>query len=219
MAEAGERRTALYALHLEQGARMVPFSGYAMPVQYRGIVAEHLHTRRAASLFDVSHMGQVLVRCTARELERLLPVDLEALPPDHCCYTFFPTSSGTILDDLIVTRRGENAFMLVLNASRIEVDLAHLRAYFAAEQIEHFPAQALLALQGPKAQRALVELLPDLKSALDQLGFMRGLPAQLYGFGTPSHTAAAQDESASTDIYISRTGYTGEDGFEISLPA
>lgn len=205
------RRTALHDLHTRLGARMVPFAGYDMPVQYQGIVAEHLHTRNAAGLFDVSHMGQVLVHGedAARNLESLLPLDLQSLPVDTCSYSFFTNDSGGVIDDLIVTRRGESEYMLVLNASRVDVDLAHLRRHLAAGQVEHFPEQALLALQGPQAERALAATLPDLADNIAALDFMRGLSAQL--------DIEGRDEPV--DVYISRSGYTGEDGFEISLPA
>lgn len=225
-AEPGnERRTPLYDLHVELGARMVPFAGYSMPVQYEGIVAEHLHTRSSAGLFDVSHMGQVLVsgQGAVQKLERLLPVDLEALPQDHCCYTFFTSESGGVLDDLIVTRRGDTEFMLVLNAACAEADLAHLRAHLAASEVEHFPSQALLALQGPGAQAALQALLPELAGTLSALKFMRGVNVQLQlgdaGSELPGSVADSVPEFVQgIDAYISRSGYTGEDGFEVSLP-
>ncbi|MDA7686670.1 glycine cleavage system aminomethyltransferase GcvT [Pseudomonadales bacterium] len=202
-------QTALYSLHVDAGARMVPFAGYAMPVQYVGIKAEHLHTRSQVGLFDVSHMGQVLVsgENAAAELERLLPVDLEALEVDGLCYTFFTNPVGGILDDLIVVRRSPVDFMLVVNAGCKHDDIAHLKKHLSADvDVDYFEEQSLLALQGPSAEAVLVAVLADIAEQVAQLGFMQGLSVQL-----------AFDDNL-VDMYISRSGYTGEDGFEISLP-
>ena len=209
-ADSDLNRTALYDLHVAAQARMVPFAGYAMPVQYEGIKAEHLHTRAGAGLFDVSHMGQVLVsgERAALGLERLLPVDLEALAIDQLCYTFFTAPNGGLLDDLIVTRRSDSEFMLVVNAGCKHADIDYLRNNLPELEVEYFDQQALLALQGPRAEAALAAVFADLAAPLASLAFMQGLGARLEIDG----------QADPVDIYISRSGYTGEDGFEISLP-
>lgn len=196
-------QTPLHALHLELGARMVPFAGYAMPVQYQGLglMAEHLHTRSAAGLFDVSHMGQLrLVGAdAAAALETLMPVDVIDLAVNKQRYGLLLNEQGGIIDDLMFVNRGEDLFVIVNGACK-HGDLAHIHACIG--QLCHIDAQfdrALLALQGPQAVTALQRLLPG----VEKLVFMTG----------------AAFEWAGGDLFITRSGYTGEDGFEISLPA
>ena len=195
-------RTPLYPLHLRLGAKMVPFAGYEMPVNYpAGILAEHLHTRAKAGLFDVSHMGQVRLAGTAadRALERLVPGDILGLAPARMRYTLLLDDKGGILDDLIVTRwAGE--LRLVVNASRKHEDLAHLQGGLGAGvAAELFADRGLLALQGPAAAQILARFVPG----IERLAFM----------------SAAEATVAGCPAIISRSGYTGEDGFEISLAA
>ncbi len=193
------KRTPLYDLHLEAGAKMVPFAGYEMPVQYStGILAEHRQTRISAGLFDVSHMGQVSIRGDdpATALERLVPGDIGALEVGAMRYTQFTNGAGGILDDLMVTNRGAELFAVV-NAACKEADLAHLEAGLAGlAEVEPLPDRALLALQGPKAARVLARHAP----AAAELVFMRAAAMTVGGI----------------DCFVSRSGYTGEDGFEIS---
>lgn len=193
-------KTACYELHIAAGGKMVEFAGYQMPVHYAaGIKTEHLHTRSQAGLFDVSHMGQVVVSGSdsGKALERILPIDVEGLALNHQCYAVFTNLQGGILDDLIVTRRGDNEFLLVVNAARKAQDIAYLKQHLANYQVEYQEQAALLALQGPKACEALAQLAP----AAETLGFMQGTQTTLDG----------------NDCFISRSGYTGEDGFEISV--
>jgi aminomethyltransferase len=195
-------QTPLHALHLELGAKMVPFAGYAMPVNYPGgIIAEHKHCRESASLFDVSHMGQVrLVGAdAAAALESLVPVDVIGLPVGKQRYGFFTNASGGILDDLMITRRTDD-LLLVINAGCKVQDIAHLHAQIGQRcQVIPLPEQALLALQGPQAATALARL----NAEVSRLTFMTGASFTLVG----------------TECFITRSGYTGEDGFEISVPA
>jgi aminomethyltransferase len=194
-------RTPLYDLHLEYGARMVPFAGYEMPVQYEGIIAEHRHCRSAAALFDVSHMGQVRITGddAARALESLIPVDVVGLAVGRQRYGFFTNANGGLLDDLMVTRR-EKDLLLVVNAACKAADLAHLQTHIGHRcHIEPLHDQALLALQGPQAAQALARLHPE----VDRLVFMTGDHFLLAGI----------------PCFVTRSGYTGEDGFEISVPA
>lgn len=197
-------KTPLYALHIELGARMVPFAGYDMPVQYPlGVMKEHLHTRAAAGLFDVSHMGQIVLRGehAARALETLVPVDIIDLPVGMQRYAMFTDENGGILDDLMVANLGNDCLFLVVNAACKDQDLAHLQKHIGEQcQIESlFEARALLALQGPQAVDVLARLAPQVR----EMTFMQFAPVRLLG----------------VDCYVSRSGYTGEDGFEISVPA
>ena len=195
-------KTPLHALHLELGARMVPFAGYDMPVQYpAGVLKEHLHTREAAGLFDVSHMGQIRLRGegAAAALETLVPVDIVDLPVGLQRYALFTNDEGGILDDLMVANAGDHLF-LVVNAACKNADLAHLRAKIGNQcEIEPlFEQRALLALQGPKAVDVLARLAPQVAT----MTFMQFATLEL--LGVPCH--------------VSRSGYTGEDGYEISVP-
>jgi aminomethyltransferase len=194
--------TPLNALHLELGARMVPFAGYSMPVQYpAGLMAEHVHTRTQAGLFDVSHMGQLTLSGpgAAQAFESLMPVDVMGLAPGRQRYGLLLNDEGGILDDLMFVNRGEDLFVVVNGACK-QADIAHLQQRIGHRcTITPMPAQALLALQGPLAVTALARLIPGVTS----LVFMTGA-----GFdweGVP--------------VFITRSGYTGEDGFEISIAA
>ncbi|MDE2334718.1 MAG: glycine cleavage system aminomethyltransferase GcvT [Rhodospirillales bacterium] len=194
--------TPLEALHRSLGARMVPFAGYAMPVQYpAGIIAEHNQTRQSAALFDVSHMGQAkLVGAgAAAALEALVPGDILGLKPFRQRYTLLTTASGTIIDDLMVACLPE-ALFLVVNASRKAVDFAHMAAHLpAGVTLAPMPDRALLALQGPKAAAVMARLAPEAAA----LAFM----------------GVAETRVAGHACLVSRSGYTGEDGFEISVEA
>jgi len=195
-------KTPLHALHLELGARMMPFAGYDMPVNYPGgIIAEHKQCRESAALFDVSHMGQVRLRGAdaAAALETLVPVDVLGLAVGQQRYAFFTDAGGGILDDLMVTRR-EDDLLLVVNAGCKDADIRHLVTHIGLRcQVLPMPERALLALQGPRAAEALAHLNP----AVTKLVFMSGGAFKLAG----------------ADCYVTRSGYTGEDGFEISVPA
>jgi aminomethyltransferase len=195
--------------HRTRGARMVEFAGYAMPVQYEGIIAEHLWTRESAGLFDVSHMGQLTVsgEQAATALEALLPGDFQALKPGRMRYSLLLNEIGTILDDLMVTNRGDHFYLVVNGATKWD-DIAHLREHLPDEiTLSHLDEHGLIALQGPKAAVALGRL--GLKPAfegmptLDELKFMQAGP--FFWEGRP--------------LGVSRSGYTGEDGFEISVRA
>ena len=194
--------TPLDALHRELGAKMVPFAGYDMPVQYpSGIIKEHLHTREAAGLFDVSHMGQLIIEGpgTAAMLESLVPVDVAALDNNRQTYALFTNDTGGVQDDLIITRWEDDRFFLVVNAGCKLQDIAHLRAHLSGQVLTVLAEQALLALQGPAAREVMRSLCP----AAADLVFMQGCAATIGGIA----------------VYISCSGYTGEDGFEISVPA
>tara|TARA_R110002049_G_scaffold44333_3_gene129849 strand:- start:87134 stop:88267 length:1134 start_codon:yes stop_codon:yes gene_type:complete len=200
------KRTALYDLHVELGAKMVPFAGYEMPVQYpMGVLKEHLHTRAEAGLFDVSHMGQVVVRAksgtyadAALAMETLVPVDVLGLSEMRQRYAMFTNEQGGILDDLMLANLGDHLFVVV-NAGCKDADIAHMKAALSDTcDIEVLEDRALLALQGPKAAAALSRLQP----AVADMKFM---------------DVARDVEIAGVKASLSRSGYTGEDGYEISV--
>jgi len=192
--------TPLNALHIELGARMVPFAGYSMPVQYpMGLMAEHHHTRAEAGLFDVSHMGQLRLvgPDAAAAFESLMPVDVIDLPVGKQRYGLLLTDEGTIIDDLMFVNRGTDIFVIVNGACKVN-DMAHIQSRIGSRcQVIPMPERALLALQGPKAVTALSRLVPG----VEKLVFMTG----------------ASFVWQSADLFITRSGYTGEDGFEISI--
>ena len=200
------KQTPLHALHLSLGAKIVPFAGYDMPVQYpAGVMKEHLHTRAAAGLFDVSHMGQVLVRAksgsvedAALALEKLVPVDILGLREGRQRYGFFTADNGGILDDLMIANRGDH-LLVVVNASCKDADLAHMQENLPGCDVSLLDDRALLALQGPRAEGVLAELWADVAA----MKFMDVREVPLLGVA----------------CIISRSGYSGEDGFEISVPA
>jgi aminomethyltransferase len=192
--------TPLHGLHLELGARMVPFAGYSMPVQYpAGLMAEHHQTRNSAGLFDVSHMGQLRLvgGDAAAAFETLMPVDVIGLAPGKQRYGLLLTEDGTIIDDLMFVNRGRDLFVIVNGACKVG-DIAHIKARIGMRcEVMPMPERALLALQGPKAVEALKRLVPD----VDKLVFMTGGDFKWEG----------------ADLFVTRSGYTGEDGFEISV--
>ena len=192
--------TPLNALHIELGARMVPFAGYSMPVQYpMGLMAEHHHTRAEAGLFDVSHMGQLRLvgPDAAAAFESLMPVDVIDLPVGKQRYGLLLTDEGTIIDDLMFVNRGTDIFVIVNGACKVN-DIAHIQARIGSRcQVIPMPERALLALQGPKAVDALSRMVPG----VEKLVFMTGTQFDWQG----------------ADLFITRSGYTGEDGFEISV--
>ena len=201
------KRVPLHDLHVARGGKIVPFAGYEMPVQYAaGVLKEHLHTRAAAGLFDVSHMGQIVLRPksgkvedAARALERLVPQDILAVPHGRQRYAQFTNDSGGILDDLMVANFGDHLFLVVNAACKAE-DEAHLRKHLSDVcTIEPLPDRALIALQGPKAVEVLAKHAPTVAS----MKFMDAGPHKILDI----------------DCFVSRSGYTGEDGFEISVPA
>lgn len=198
------RRTGLYDLHLAEGGRMVAFAGWDMPVQFpTGVLTEHLHTRAHAGLFDVSHMGQVLVmpkdsdmRSAALALERLIPADVLGLAQGRQRYGLFTNDAGGILDDLMFANRGDH-FLLVVNAACADQDIAHLQTL---DDVTVTPVtdRGLIALQGPEAGAVLARLIPAAAS-------MRFMDSQIHDWN-------------GVDLWLSRSGYTGEDGFEVSVP-
>jgi len=196
------KRTPLYDLHVSLGAKIVPFAGYEMPVQYpAGVMKEHTHTRESAGLFDVSHMGQVILRGdgAAAALETLIPMDAIDLPEGRQRYGYLLNDQGGIMDDLMFANRGDHLF-LVVNAGCKVGDIAHLKAHLPASiTVTEVTDRALLALQGPAAEVVLAALNP----AVENLTFMDVATIDLIG----------------VPCWISRSGYTGEDGFEISVPA
>ncbi len=195
------KRTPLDALHRELDARMVPFAGYDMPVQYsNGIIAEHRHTRTKAGLFDVSHMGQFLIEGsgTAEALEALVPADLLGLGEHRQCYSLLTNNAGGVRDDLIITRVEGDQFFLVVNAACKDDDRSHIEVALNADQtFRELKDQGLLALQGPAARAALADVLPGIAD----LQFLQGAESSFEGM----------------PVYVTCSGYTGEDGFEISV--
>lgn len=200
------KRTVFFDLHAKLGARMVPFAGYEMPVQYpMGVLKEHLHTRGAAGLFDVSHMGQVILRPksgryedAALAFERLVPVDVAGLAEGRQRYGMFTNDAGGILDDLMFANRGDHLFVVV-NAGCKDQDIAHMQAHLSDVcEVTPVTDRALLALQGPSAEAALAALVPGAAA-------MKFMDVAILPWG-------------GVDLWISRSGYTGEDGYEISVP-
>ncbi|MDR7125726.1 glycine cleavage system aminomethyltransferase GcvT [Pseudotabrizicola sp. 4114] len=199
------KRLALHDLHVALGGKMVPFAGYEMPVQYpAGVMTEHLHTRSAAGLFDVSHMGQVILRPTGdmaalvAGFEALMPVDVAGLVEGRQRYGLFTNETGGILDDLMFANRGDHLFVVV-NAACKEADVAHMTAHLSAvATVEHITDRALLALQGPRAEAVLAAWVPGVTE-------MRFMDARVF-------------DTLYGPMWVSRSGYTGEDGFEISVP-
>jgi aminomethyltransferase len=198
----GPKQTVLHALHQELGGRIVPFAGYALPVQYpAGIITEHKQAREAAALFDVSHMGQLRLEGADRiaALEALVPADLAGLALGRQRYSFFTNDDGGILDDLMISNQGDWLF-LVVNAACKAADIAHLKAGLKGDaRLAELTDRALIALQGPKAADVLARLAPGVQT----LAFMDCKPVEIDGAA----------------CLVSRSGYTGEDGYEISVPA
>ena len=199
---AAASKTPLYALHVELGGKMVPFAGYALPVQYPGgIIKEHNHTREQASLFDVSHMGQVRLHGAdaAAALETLVPIDVLGLGPGQQRYGLFINERGGIMDDLMVTNAGDH-ILVIVNAACKQQDIAHMRANLAGRcELEVLEDRALLAIQGPQAGAVMKRLAPETAEML----FMN----------------AGEINVGGIECFAGRAGYTGEDGFEISVSA
>ena len=195
-------KTPLYDLHVELGARMVPFAGYSMPVQYpTGLMAEHKHTRASAGLFDVSHMGQLKLigADAAAALESLMPVDVQGLAEGKQRYGLLLNDEGGVIDDLMFFNQGNDTWFLIVNGACKLTDIAHIETHIGNRcQIVTLPTQGLLALQGPQAVTALSRLVPG----VEKLVFMSGASFAWNG----------------AELFITRSGYTGEDGFEISVP-
>jgi len=198
-------KTPFWALHKEMGGKMVAFAGYDMPVQYdgMGVLKEHLHTRSAAGLFDVSHMGQALLTAAsdpAVALEKIVPGDIIGLEPWKTRYTVLLNDEGGIIDDLMVTRWDDKTLFLIVNAACKDKDFAAIQKKIGGQvKLQHLPDRALLALQGPQAESVMSRLLPQAAA----LKFMTATKVKYEGH----------------ELYLSRSGYTGEDGYEISVPA
>jgi aminomethyltransferase len=201
--------TPLNALHIELGARMVPFAGYSMPVQYPGgLMAEHHHTRKAAGLFDVSHMGQLRLVGTdaAAAFESLIPVDVIDLPVGKQRYGLLLNEDGGIVDDLMLFNKGSNEIFVIVNGACKVGDIAHIQSAIGRRcEIIAMPEMALLALQGPQAVTALARLAPG----VEKLVFMTG--------GNFTLNIESGTGTQKIDVFLTRSGYTGEDGFEISV--
>lgn len=201
LSEATLLKTPLFDLHVQLGARMVPFAGYSMPVQYpTGLVAEHHHTRTAAGLFDVSHMGQLrlLGKDAAAAFETLMPVDVMDLPVGKQRYGLLTNEAGGIIDDLMFFKVADDEIFVIVNGACKANDIAHIKKHIGSRcDIETFPTQGLLALQGPQAVTVLSRFAPG----VEKLVFMTG----------------GRFTIAGTDCFVTRSGYTGEDGFEISV--
>ncbi len=201
--DAPPRKTPLHDLHLELGGRMVPFAGYSMPVQYpAGLMAEHRHTRSAAGLFDISHMGQLRLvgPDAATAFETLMPVDVIGLAPGKQRYGLLLDDEGGILDDLMFFNEGHDSLFVIVNGACKAADIAHIRARIGTRcEVQPLPDHALLALQGPQAAAVLARLSPG----IERFVFMTGGAVQIGGIST----------------FATRSGYTGEDGFEISVAA
>ena len=196
------KTTPLDTLHRRLGGKMVPFAGYDMPVQYaNGIIREHLHTRDSAGLFDVSHMGQLILEGegSVELLESLVPVDIQGLGVNRQTYALLTNERGGVIDDLIITRWADDRFFLVVNAACKAGDIEHLRAHLQGQTLSVLEDRALLALQGPAAREVMASLCP----AATDLVFMQGCRTEIGG----------------AEAYVTCSGYTGEDGFEISVAA
>jgi aminomethyltransferase len=198
------QKTPLWQLHVDAGGKMVPFAGYDMPVQYAdmGVLKEHVHTRTAAGLFDVSHMGQCILTGDdpAASLEKIVPGDIKGLEPFKIRYTVLLNDNGGIIDDLMVTRWDDRTLFLVVNAACKDKDFAYIRSKIGFEtKLDYLGDRALLALQGPQAETVAARFFPEAKT----LKFMEAVKTKHEGH----------------KIFLSRSGYTGEDGYEISVPA
>jgi len=194
------KNTRFHDYHIEAGGKMVPFAGYSMPINYSGgIIEEHLHTRETAGLFDVSHMGQLIIRGVGivEQLEQLMPVDLEQLAVNRMTYSTLLNKQGGILDDLLISRWDNQTFFIVVNAACKQQDIQHFRDNLPDAEIIVLADQGLLALQGPMAAEVLNQVAPEATA----LHFMQGCSVNINGIS----------------CYITRSGYSGEDGFEISI--
>ncbi len=193
------RKTALYTAHSQAGAKIVNFAGYEMPIQYpKGIMGEHNQVRNSAGLFDVSHMGHIMIHGDdlVAQFEGLVVADVQEMQENQMKYSLFTNPEGGVIDDLMITRV-KGGLYLVVNASRKSVDLAHIQAYLDKSRVEYLSSKSLLALQGPKAAATLAALVPG----IDKLKFMHATQAEIKGI----------------KAFITRSGYTGEDGFEIAI--
>ena len=193
-------KTQFYNVHMEAGGKLALFAGYLMPIQYQeGIINEHLHVRKNVGLFDVSHMGQIIIRGAraSTQLEKIIPLDLESLKINQQAYTTLTSVNGGIIDDLIITRWSNSSFYLVVNAANKNQDLSHIKQQLPELEITCLENQSLVALQGNRA----VEIMEQISLEASALKFMHGCSAEIEGI----------------QCYVTRSGYTGEDGFEISV--